>query len=78
MANDTLLEALTWHRPKADKDKQLQQGFYGKLKARDVADVFRFVKERCNFLSAMTPLQPRYAKKVADADGTTGYAHEAW
>lgn len=65
---DPVKKTLTWHRPKADKDKQLQQGFYGKLQARDVADVFRFVNERCNFLSAMTPLQPRYAKKVADAD----------
>ena len=65
---DPVKQTLTWHRPKADKDKQLQQGFYGKLQPRDVADVFRFVNERCNFLSAMTPLQPRYAKKVADAD----------
>ena len=61
-------QTLIWHRPKADKDKQLQQGFYGKLQARDVADVFRFVNERCHFLSAMTPLQPRYAKKIADED----------
>ena len=65
---DPVKQTLMWHRPKADKDKQLQQGFYGKLQARDVADVFRFVNERCNFLSAMTPLQPRYAKKVADSD----------
>ncbi|OSH74187.1 Tn3 family transposase, partial (plasmid) [Klebsiella pneumoniae] len=34
----------------------------------DVADVFRFVNGQCQFLSALTPLQPRYAKKVADAD----------
>jgi TnpA family transposase len=61
-------QTLTWHRPKADKDKQLQQGFYGKLQARDIADIFRFVNERCHFLSAMTPLQPRYAKKIADED----------
>jgi len=61
-------QTLTWHRPKTDKDKQLQQGFYGKLQARDIADVFRFVNERCHFLSAMTPLQPRYAKKIADED----------
>ncbi|EGF33715.1 Tn5044 transposase [Oxalobacteraceae bacterium IMCC9480] len=65
---DPVKQTLTWHRPKADKDKQLQQGLYGKLQGRDVADVFRFVNERCDFLSAMTPLQPRYAKKVADAD----------
>ncbi|MET3140070.1 TnpA family transposase [Undibacterium sp. GrIS 1.2] len=61
-------QTLIWHRPKADKDKQIQQGFYGKLQARDIADVFRFVNERCNFLSAMKPLQPRYAKKIADED----------
>jgi TnpA family transposase len=65
---DPVKQTLTWHRPKADKDKQLQQGLYGKLQARDVADVFRLVNEPCNFLSSMTPLQPRYAKKVADAD----------
>ena len=61
-------QTLIWHRPKADKDKQIQQGFYGKLQARDIADVFRFVDERCNFLSVMKPLQPRYAKKIADED----------
>ena len=33
-----------------------------------MADVFRFVNGQCQFLSALTPLQPRYAKKVADAD----------
>ncbi len=59
---------LIWHRPKADKDKLLQQGFYAKLQARDIADVFRFVNGQCHFLSAMTPLQPRYAKKIADED----------
>jgi TnpA family transposase len=61
-------QTLIWHRPKADKDKLLQQGFYAKLQARDIADVFRFVNEQCHFLSAMTPLQPRYAKKIADED----------
>jgi hypothetical protein len=34
----------------------------------DVADVFRFVDSQTQFLSALTPLQPRYAKKVADSD----------
>jgi len=61
-------KALIWHRPKADKDKQLQRDFYSTLQARDIADIFRFVNERCHFLSAMTPLQPRYAKKIADED----------
>lgn len=61
-------KTLIWHRPKANKDKLLQQEFYGKLQARDIADIFRFVNERCHFLSVMTPLQPRYAKKIADED----------
>ncbi len=61
-------QKLTWHRPKADNEKQLQQGFYAKLPAHDIADVFRFVNEQCHFLSAMKPLQPRYAKKIADED----------
>ena len=39
-----------------------------KLQARAVPDVFRFVNARCDFLSALTPLQPRYAKKIADED----------
>ena len=30
--------------------------------------MFRFVNEQCQFLRALTPLQPRYAKQVADAD----------
>jgi len=42
--------------------------FYEQLPFCDVADVFRFVNCKCRFLSALTPLQPRYAKKVADAD----------
>ena len=65
---DAAKQTLTWHRPRADSDKLLQKGFYAKLQARDIADVFRFVNERCQFLSAMTPLQPRYAKKIADED----------
>ncbi len=34
----------------------------------DIADVFRFMNERCQLLPAMKPLQFRYAKKYADAD----------
>ena len=61
-------QTLIWHRPKADKDKQLQENFYTTLQAYDIADIFRFVNEQCHFLSALTPLQPRYAKKIADED----------
>ena len=59
---------LSWRKPKIDKDEALQSSFYAKLQARAVPDVFRFVNARCGFLSALTPLQPRYAKKTADED----------
>jgi TnpA family transposase len=59
-------KTLSWRKPKVDKEESLQSGFYAKLQGRGIAGVFRFVNERCDFLSALTPLQPRYAKKIAD------------
>jgi TnpA family transposase len=59
---------LSWRKPRIDRDEALQSSFYAKLQARAVPDVFRFVNARCGFLSALTPLQPRYAKKIADED----------
>ncbi len=61
-------QKLTWHKPKVDKQPAREQAFYEQLSLCDVADVFRFVNGQCHFLSALTPLQPRYAKKVADPD----------
>ena len=65
---DPVRKHLIWRKPKADKDDVLQSSFYAKIQARGITDIFRFVNERCHFLSALTPLQPRYAKKVADED----------
>ena len=59
---------LIWRKPKGGNQKVREQTFYEQLAFCDVADVFRFVNSRCQFLSALTPLKPRYAKKVADAD----------
>jgi TnpA family transposase/tetraacyldisaccharide-1-P 4'-kinase len=59
---------LSLHRPKADNDAAHEDAFYEQLSFCDVADVFRFVNEQCQFLSALTPLQPRYAKQIADPD----------
>lgn len=61
-------QTLTWHRPKAKDDPEQQDAFYDQLSFCDVADVFRFVDGQCSFLAGLTPLQPRYAKHVADAD----------
>ncbi|MFM7348816.1 MAG: Tn3 family transposase [Erythrobacter sp.] len=65
---DEVTSTLTCRRPKAENDAAQQDAFYEQLSFCDVADVFRFVNERCRFLSALTPLQPRYAKQVADED----------
>ena len=65
---DSQTKTLTWRRPEAAKHAAREEAFYEQLSFCDVADVFRFVNEQCQFLRALTPLQPRYAKQVADAD----------
>lgn len=65
---DRKTQTLTWHKPKGENQELREQVFYEKLPFCDVADVFRFVNRQCQFLSDLTPLQPRYAKKVADPD----------
>ena len=65
---DAETKTLTWRKPKANKHAAREEAFYEQLSYCDVADVFRFVNAQCQFLSALTPLQPRYAKQVADAD----------
>jgi len=65
---DSKSKTLLWHRPKADNDAVREDAFYEQLSFCDIADVFRFVNEQCRFLSALTPLQPRYTKQAADVD----------
>lgn len=65
---DKNTQKLTWRKPKGDKHKASERTFYEKLPFCDVADVFRFVNSKTQFLSMLKPLQPRYAKKVADTD----------
>lgn len=65
---DQNTQKLTWRKPKGENQKARDKAFYEQLPFCDVADVFRFVNGQCQFLSALTPLQPRYAKKVADGD----------
>jgi hypothetical protein len=63
--------ALTCRRPKAENDGDQQEAFYAQLTYCDIADVLRFVNRECRFLAALKPLQPRYAKQVADEDSLT-------
>lgn len=65
---DKNTQKLIWRKPKTENQKAREQAFYEQLPFCDVADVFRFINGQSQLLSALTPLQPRYAKKVADAD----------
>jgi len=66
--HDPATGRFAWHRLKANENPQQQDAFYGQLPLCDVADVLRFVDQECGLLSALTPLQPRYAKQAADRD----------
>ncbi|EAR6897328.1 Tn3 family transposase [Salmonella enterica] len=65
---DKETQKLTWHKSVVSRHKAQKKRFYEQLPFCDITDVFRFVNEQCRFLPAMKPLQPRYAKKYADAD----------
>ena len=69
---DPQRKTLSLRKPKADHEEEiLQDAFFGKLAAHGIADVFHFVNAQCGFLSALSPLQPRYAKRIADDDSLT-------
>ena len=59
---------LSWRKPRVHHEEELTQGFYNKLPFKDIVDVMRFVHQKCNFLSALTPLQPRYGKNDREED----------
>jgi TnpA family transposase len=65
-------EDKTFHWKKPDTDvlnKAFQNRFYEMVPIRDITDILHFVNKECQFLSAFTPLQPRYSKKSADEVG---------
>jgi len=66
--DDRETKALTWRRPKADRTLTQQESFDAQLASCDVADVVGFVNDQGAFLSALTPLPPRYAKQVATTE----------
>lgn len=65
---DTARRRLIWHKPKAEDKPDAPDSFYGRLPLTDIADVLRFVDGQCQFLSMLTPLQPRYVKQGADTN----------
>ncbi|MCP9270254.1 Tn3 family transposase [Xenorhabdus sp. XENO-1] len=65
---DKATQKLSGHKIESTEKSDSGQEFYTQLPFSELTDVFRFVNQQCQFLSAMTPIQPRYAKKEADAD----------
>lgn len=65
---DAARQRLIWHKPKAEDSTDASDSFYGRLPLTDIADVLRFVDGQCQFLSALTPLQPRYVKQGVETN----------
>lgn len=66
---DPVKKELIGIKPKITKEEDPQkQTLYDKIPLSDISDVVRFVNEKCGFLSAFTPLQPRYSKQNLDDD----------
>jgi len=69
---DTKKQRWSLRKSKASKAQEVlddqQFDFYGGLPFVDIADVLRFANEKCNFLSAFSPLLPRAAQNVAHED----------
>jgi TnpA family transposase len=61
---------LLWVKPKSINEEETpeKQSFYDKMQTCDLSDVLRFANDNCGFLSAFTPLQPRYNKQKIDED----------
>ncbi len=59
---------IMWVKPK-EMRRETQDGvLYSKLPMRDLNEVLRFVNDKTNFMSAFTPLQPRYLKQEFDVE----------
>ena len=60
---DEKKQKFIWNKIRAINNDKLQDDFYSQLPFCEINDVMRFVDQETDFLSAFTPLQPRYAKK---------------
>jgi TnpA family transposase len=69
---DDKTKTLHQQKAKINKEEQLQHHFYQQLPLCDITDILRFVNQRCNFLSAFTHIQPRYAKQPVNEDCLIG------
>ena len=65
---DVKTKIITCRKVKMINEEPIIHKFYSKLPLWDIADVLRFVNTKSNFLSALTPLQPRYLKQIITED----------
>jgi TnpA family transposase len=68
LAFDQETQKLSWRKLDTGGQSDSVTDFYSQLPLCELTDVFRFVNQQCRFLSVLTPLQPLYVKKGADAD----------
>ena len=54
---------LHWKKVKINKDEEVKHQFYSQLPLSGIVEVLKFVASDCRFLSALTHIQPRYAKQ---------------
>ena len=65
---NTATKTVSFHKPRIVNTEEAENNFYSKITSLDITDVIRFVNDKCKFLSALTPLQSKYTKSVADVD----------
>ena len=63
LAFDATRKHLVWKQFRAECSTDLYDAIYERSPLTDVTDVLRYVDVQCQFLSALKPLQPRYAKQ---------------
>ncbi|EGQ8057304.1 transposase [Vibrio alginolyticus] len=61
-------QKLSWRKLDTIGQNDRVTEFYSKLPCCELTDVFRFVNRECDFISALTPLQPLYVKNSANQD----------
>lgn len=62
-------EILHLRKSNDEKEPEYQHNLYSQLPLCDISDVLQFVNEQCNYSSAFTHIQPRYAKQPINEKG---------
>jgi TnpA family transposase len=60
---DAKKKKLFGYKTRANQNEKLQSKFFKQVPICEISNILNFVNDDCNFLSAFTPLQPRYSKQ---------------